>query len=101
MLIIYLNSVKQPITMDLDIKNWLYSGKYRIEVLKILKQKPSLPSELAKTLKMHRSSMARILNDLVGESLISKTTKSAKTKTYFLTDKGKKICGEIQEKFKQ
>ena len=77
--------------MDLELKNWLQSGKYRIDVLRRLYKNPSLPSELAKDLKIHRSSIARILNDLIEEALISKTTRSAKTKTYFLTDKGKKI----------
>ena len=81
--------------MDMELKNWLYSAKYRVDILKALKRSPHLPSELAKKLGLHRSSIARILNDLVEESLVSKTTKSAKTTTYFLTDKGKKVAGEI------
>ncbi len=82
--------------MDIELKNWLYSGKYRKGILKALKRKPSLPSELAKELQIHRSSIARILNDLVAESLVSKTTKNAKTTTYFLTKKGEKIAEDIE-----
>jgi DNA-binding HxlR family transcriptional regulator len=81
--------------MDLDLHNWLLSGKYRVAVLRLLSEKPSLPSLLSKDLNIHRSSIARILNDLINEELISKTTKNAKTTTYFLTEKGKKIVGEI------
>ena len=83
--------------MDLELKNWLQSGKYRIGVLKRLQRSPSIPSELAKELKIHRSSIARVLNDLVKESLISKTTRNAKTTTYFLTKSGEKVTQEINE----
>lgn len=81
--------------MDLELRNWLQSGKYRIEILKKLYRNPSLPSELAKEFRIHRSSIARVLNDLVKESLISKTTRSAKTKTYFLTKSGEKVVQEL------
>ena len=74
--------------------NWLFSGTYRIEVLKILSKKPNIPSEIAKELEIHRSSITRILNDLVSEGLISKTNKSAKTTTYFLTERGETILKE-------
>lgn len=83
--------------MDLELKNWLQSGKYRVEVLKKLQKSPSLPSELAKEFKIHRSSIARVLNDLINESLISKTTRNAKTTTYFLTKSGEKVTQEINE----
>ena len=73
------------------------NGKYRIEVLKKLQRNPSLPSELAKEFKIHRSSIARVLNDLVKELLISKTTRNAKTTTYFLTKSGERVTHEIKE----
>jgi len=95
MLTKYINNVKYWLIVDLELTNWLCSGKYRVEVLKSLKRKPNLPSEIAKELQIHRSSIARILNDLVKESLVSKTTKNAKTTTYFLTEKGEKIIGEL------
>lgn len=82
--------------MDLELTNWLKSGKYRIDVLQVLNKNPSLPSEIAKELEIHRSSLTRILNDLTNEDLISKTTRNTKTITYFLTQKGKKIIEEIQ-----
>jgi len=83
--------------MDMELKNWLSSGKYRIEVLKILGRKPSIPSDIAKELQIHRSSITRILNDLVDEGIISRTNKSAKTTTYFLTKKGENTIKEIGE----
>ncbi|MBU0460043.1 MAG: MarR family transcriptional regulator [Nanoarchaeota archaeon] len=81
----------------MELKNWLSSGKYRIEVLKILGRKPSIPSDIAKELQIHRSSITRILNDLVDEEIISRTNKSAKTTTYFLTKKGENTVKEIGE----
>jgi len=83
--------------MDLELKNWLQSGKYRIEVLRRLRRSPTTPSELAKELKIHRPSIARVLNDLVKELLISKTTRNAKNTTYFLTKSGERIAQEIIE----
>ncbi len=96
MLTKYINYANYPLLMDLELINWLKSGKYRIEVLQLLIKNPSIPSELAKELNIHRSSITRILNDLLNEKLISKTTRSTKTTTYFLTDKGEKIVGRYK-----
>jgi DNA-binding MarR family transcriptional regulator len=84
------------LNMDIELKNWLFSGKYRIEVLKILSQTSSIPSEIAKKLDIHRSSITRILKDLLTEGLVAKTKKNAKKTTYFLSEKGKEISKEIK-----
>lgn len=97
MLTKYIYHVNYSMVMDMELKNWLSSGKYRIEVLKILGRKPSIPSDIAKELQIHRSSITRILNDLVDEEIISRTNKSAKTTTYFLTKKGENTVKEIGE----
>jgi len=96
MLTKYINYANYSLLMDLELINWLKSGKYRIEVLQLLINNPSIPSELAKELNIHRSSITRILNDLLNEKLISKTTRSTKTTTYFLTDKGEKIVNRYK-----
>lgn len=95
MLITHISNVLKTITMDVELQNWLRSGKYRVEVLKLLYEKPYLPSELAKELSVHRSSMARILSDLLKERLVSRTVKNTKTKTYFLTQEGRAVSAEL------
>ena len=82
--------------MDLELRNWLYGAKYRTVVLKLLKIEPSLPSTLAKKLNIHRSSITRILKDLMAESLIAKTHRNTKTTLYFLTEKGMKVVEELE-----
>jgi len=76
--------------------NWLKGGKYRIKVLRILEEQPALPSELAKNLNISRVSVSRILRDLKQERLLEETVKRSRTRTYFLTKKGRGLLGEIK-----
>lgn len=82
---------------DLALINWLHDGCYRIKVLKILKS-PNFPKNIAKSLKIHKSSLSRILNDLREKGLINKITSSSRTLTYAITPFGEEILKKIDSK---
>lgn len=77
--------------------NWLNDSPYRIKVLKLLNLSPSLPKNISKELEIHKSSLSRVLGDLSEKKLIDKITSSSRTKTYIITDSGKKILKEIEK----
>lgn len=83
----------------LELKNWLISGKFRIQVLKILEQGPKTPSQLAASLEINRASISRILRVLKEKKLIDWTKQSAKTKLCYLTPDGEKAIN-ISNDFK-
>jgi DNA-binding MarR family transcriptional regulator len=77
--------------------NWLNDSPYRIKVLKLLNVSPDFPKNISKELKIHKSSLSRVLGDLSEKELIDKITSSSRTKTYIITDSGKKILKEIDK----
>ena len=83
---------------DLALINWLHDGIYRIKVLKVLKSSPNFPKNVAKSLKIHKSSLSRILNDLHEKGLINKVTSSSRTITYVITPLGEEILKKIDKK---
>lgn len=68
---------------------WLKDGKYRIKVLKLLKIKTFLPSELAKELDLNRASVSRILKQMKGKKLIDSISAGSRTVSYSISGKGK------------
>lgn len=86
--------------MELELLGYIKDGKYRLKTLKLLNNSPSLPSELADRLNVSRSSMSRILRNLKEKMLITSSKNSSRTLIYSITDKGKKILSEIDEKEK-
>lgn len=84
--------------MELELLGYIKDGKYRLKTLKLLNNSPSLPSELADKLNVSRSSMSRILRNLKGKMLITSSKSSSRTLIYSITDKGKKLLSEIDEK---
>ena len=83
--------------MDLEKINWVKGGKYRIEILKLLSEKPMLPSEIAFTISLSRQSVSRILRSMENEKLIGKTYSKTRTISYFLLDSGLEILRELQK----
>ena len=76
--------------LDRETVVWLKDGDYRKSVLKLLKDKSLLSSEIAKELKIHRSSTSRLLKKLVERGLIESIASKSRTVEYSLTPKGKK-----------
>ena len=83
--------------MDLEKINWVKGGKYRIEILKLLSEKPMLPSEIAFTISLSRQSVSRILRSMENEKLIGKTRSKTRTISYFLLDSGLETLSELQK----
>ncbi len=82
---------------DIVLINWLNDSPYRIKVLKLLNLSPNFPKKISKELEIHKSSLSRVLGDLYDKKLIDKITSSSRTKTYLLTDIGKKILKIIDK----
>ena len=72
----------------LKLLNWVKDGEYRIKVLKLLKNKTYLPSELAKELDINRASISRILKALNEKKLVDRLSTKSRTITYLITKKG-------------
>lgn len=83
--------------MNLSDLNWVKDGKYRILVLKILKNKNLISSELANELNINRASMSRILKAMVDKDLVYPTKSNSRTVTYSITKKGIEILQEMKE----
>ena len=83
--------------MDLEKINWVKGGKYRIEILKLLLEKPMLPSEIAFALSISRQSISRILRAMENEKLIGKVGSKSRTVSYFLLDSGLETLKEVQK----
>lgn len=77
--------------MSLDTYAWLRGSKYRSLFLRKLADGPMLPSELAKTFNMNRSSVSRTLSELQKRGLVSKSRSTSRTIAYFITDKGREL----------
>ncbi|MBI2557844.1 winged helix-turn-helix transcriptional regulator [Candidatus Woesearchaeota archaeon] len=75
--------------MDVHILTWLKDGKYRVKVLKLLKSKTFLPSELAKELDLNRASISRILKQMKEKKLIDSISAGSRTVSYRISEKGK------------
>jgi len=75
--------------------SFVVRAKNRTLVLKAL-DKPKLPSQLAKELKIHISHVSRTLSELEKTGLIECLTPDEKTgKLYRLTKKGEEVLEEI------
>ena len=70
---------------------WLRGSKYRLLFLRKLANGPMLPSELAKTFNINRSSVSRTLSELKSQGLVSNSRSSSRTIAYFVTDKGREL----------
>jgi DNA-binding MarR family transcriptional regulator len=84
--------------VDLALINWLRDGYYRIEVLRLLKSLPDIPTNISKKLELHKSSLSRILNDLYNKKLIEKVTSDSRTITYKISALGEEILKEFDKK---
>jgi len=76
--------------VDRTLVIWIKDGDYRKEILKMLEEKPMLPSEVAERLEIHRSSTSRLLKRLKEKGLIENITSESRTVEYSLSKKGKK-----------
>jgi len=81
--------------VDIETVNWVRSGPQRIPVLKLLRAKPRLPSEIAQELNLNRASVSRILADLKGKGLVVNTKGKTRTITYLVTEQGRKLLDSI------
>jgi len=77
--------------MSLNTYAWLRGSKYRLLFLRKLANGPLLPSELARTFNINRSSVSRTLSELQERGLVDKSKSSSRTVAYFITDEGKKL----------
>ena len=84
--------------VNLALINWLHDGDYRIKVLRILKSSPDIPTNIAKKLEMHKSSLSRISKDLCDKKLIEKVTSDSRTVTYKISTMGEEILKEFDKK---
>ena len=87
--------------MALDFEKliaWVRDGPYRILILKRLGLKPEMPSILARSLNIHKSSVSRVLSDLRERNLIQEIPSGGRTKHYTLTTKGKDLLDEIKSR---
>jgi DNA-binding MarR family transcriptional regulator len=82
--------------MDADLLVFLKDSIYRIKILKILERKSMLSSELALELDVNRASMSRILKLLKEKDLVISTSNKTRTVLYSISEKGKKIIGELK-----
>ena len=83
--------ITMPNETEREVVVWLKDGKYRVKILKILEKGPLLSSEIAESLKTHRSSTSRVLNKLKDYNLIESISSKSRTIEYSITEKGKKI----------
>ena len=81
--------------MELELINWLKDGHYRISTLRMLMERPALPSELANHLHINRTSMSRILKDLRDKGLVAEVRSNSRTITQKITEKGIKAMGSL------
>lgn len=79
-----------------DIITWVKDGPYRRKVLNKLGNENYLSSELADSLNINRASMSRILRQMKNKDLVDGTKAGSRTKSYSLTDKGKKVLENIR-----
>jgi len=66
----------------------------RIEILKQLKERQKMPSELSKALGKNKSTISEHLKILSNAGLVQKTPQGKKWVYYHLTDKGRTIVAE-------
>ncbi|MBI2632697.1 MarR family transcriptional regulator [Candidatus Pacearchaeota archaeon] len=84
--------------MDISLLGWLKGGEYRIKVLELLtKTNFLLPSEIADNLKIHRSSISRILADLKDKNLIKSTSNESRTISYSITKEGIEALKSLEQ----
>jgi len=82
--------------MNLDIISFLKDGKYRLDLLKDIKESPKLPSEIAKKFQLNRASVSRILRDLKNKNLIIPHSEKSRTIIYSITKSGEEVLGRIK-----
>jgi DNA-binding MarR family transcriptional regulator len=82
--------------MDADLLVFLKDSIYRIKILKVLENKSMLSSELALELDVNRASMSRMLKLLKEKDLIVSNSNKTRTVLYSISEKGKKIIGELK-----
>ena len=75
--------------------SFVLRAKNRTKIMKAL-DRPKLPSQLAKELKIHISHVSRTLSELEEQGLVQCLTPDEKTgKLYTLTDEGRDVLKEI------
>jgi predicted transcriptional regulator len=80
---------------------YVLSSKYRVEILKKMKNSPVTPSELSKELNCPLSRVSGTLRDLEKVNLvICLTPERSKGRLYKLTEKGEKILKRILSEYK-
>ena len=73
-------------------------SKNRQKVLELLLEKPQNPSNIAKAMNNHRSSISKIVNELVGKGLVESLTPDDPTfRLYKITTKGKETLKEAKK----
>lgn len=82
--------------MDVDLLVFLKDSIYRIKILKALEKKAMLSSELALELDVNRASMSRMLKLLKEKDLVVSNSNKTRTVLYSISDKGRKIIGELK-----
>jgi len=83
--------------MDWNEFIYLKSSKNRKKVLRELKNNFETPTELAKKLNNHRSTISQVLLDLQDHGFVScKTPKRNNYRLYALTKKGKEYLKKIE-----
>ena len=77
---------------------YLKSGHNRKKVLKALEQEPLTPTELAKSLDNHRSTISAVLLDLKDHGFVDcKTPKKHNYRLYSLTKKGSQYLKKLSK----
>lgn len=83
--------------MDVNLLVFLKDSIYRVKILKALEKKSMLSSELALKLNVNRASMSRMLKLLKEKDLIFSNSNKTRTILYSISEKGKKIIGELND----
>lgn len=79
-----------------DLISYVVRGKVRLSILNAL-GRPMTPTQLAKLLKNHRSTISRTLLNMEKKGLVKCLTPKEKTgRLYTLTDKGKKLTKKVK-----
>ena len=85
------------IIMSLELITWLKDGKYRIRILKLLRNNIMIPSEIAEKLSLNRASISRILRQLKEKNLVKSTSAGSRTISYEISKLGIEVLNNEEK----
>jgi len=91
--------MEMGVLKDDNIIGFMKAGKYRINILELLKDFSIIPCEIAKKLSVEKSQISRTLSKLEELGLITCTTPNRiRGRIYRVTEKGTQVLALLEEK---